>query len=47
MDFPEFLTLVAQEVRDDSEEGMKESIAGIFDWFDHEKRGYITSAQLR
>jgi len=38
---------MAQEITDDSEEGMRDAISGVFEWFDHEKRGYITSAQLR
>ena len=47
VDFPEFLTLMAQEVGVDDEEDMKTAIGGIFDFFDTDRRGYISSSQLR
>ena len=47
VDFPEFLTLMAQEVGVDDEEDMKSAIGGIFDFFDTDKKGYISSSQLR
>jgi len=47
VDFPEFLTLMAQEVVDDGEESMREAIKGIFEFFDSDQKGYITAGQLR
>ena len=47
VDFPDFLTLMAQEAVDDEEESMKDAIRGIFEFFDSEGKGFINANQMR
>ena len=39
--------MMAMDVGVDSDEDAKDSIAAIFEWFDSENKGYITTGQLR